>query len=173
MLHGLRQFGEDYSMATLYICYLGTETLYLDNNITAIPFVDALKKLPVLFGSKSDAWTVCFFVKNEVIQAVISDRKIYYNDNRSKKEHYWKNQKIEITRRNKGRDMMGLPIGYEDFGALIESGFRPFFAVFFYILHSVAGKVAAKRKSAEFRRDPWRPITETLGDDEEETDRNR
>lgn len=48
MLRGLRSFKEDYPMAQLYILYLGAETLYLSDGITALPFVEALKKLPEL-----------------------------------------------------------------------------------------------------------------------------
>lgn len=48
MLRGLLQFKEDYPSTQLYILYLGQETLYFQNNIIAMPFVDALKKLPDL-----------------------------------------------------------------------------------------------------------------------------
>lgn len=48
MLRGLSQFKEDYPFAKLYILYLGQETLYLQNDIVALPFVEALSKLPVL-----------------------------------------------------------------------------------------------------------------------------
>lgn len=45
MLRGLRQFKEDYTMAQLYILYLGTETLYLNDSIVALLFVSALQKM--------------------------------------------------------------------------------------------------------------------------------
>lgn len=48
MLRGLRHFKEDYPMAQLYIIYLGQETLYLSDGIIALPFVEALQKLPEL-----------------------------------------------------------------------------------------------------------------------------
>ncbi len=48
MLRGLQLFKEDYPFAQLYIIYLGSETLYLQDNITALPFIEALKKLPEL-----------------------------------------------------------------------------------------------------------------------------
>lgn len=50
MLRGLRNFKEDYPMAQLYILYLGSETLYLKDGIVALPFVDALLKLPELLA---------------------------------------------------------------------------------------------------------------------------
>lgn len=45
MLRGLRSFKEDYPIAKLFLFYLGTEILYFDN-ITVLPFVEGLKKLP-------------------------------------------------------------------------------------------------------------------------------
>ena len=48
MLTGLRHFKEDYPAAQLYLFYLGAETLYLVDNIIALPFVTALQKLPEL-----------------------------------------------------------------------------------------------------------------------------
>jgi predicted AAA+ superfamily ATPase len=48
MLRGLRNFKEDYPIAQLYIFYLGQETLHLADGITALPFVEALLKLPEL-----------------------------------------------------------------------------------------------------------------------------
>lgn len=48
MLRGLQHFKQDYPMAQLYIFYLGKETLYLANDIIAMPFVEGLKKLPEL-----------------------------------------------------------------------------------------------------------------------------
>jgi uncharacterized protein len=46
MTRGLRHFKEDYEMAQLFVLYLGDEVLYLSEGITALPFVEALKKLP-------------------------------------------------------------------------------------------------------------------------------
>lgn len=46
-LKGLKQFALDYPEATLYIIYGGERKLYF-NNITAIPFEDALHELPDL-----------------------------------------------------------------------------------------------------------------------------
>jgi predicted AAA+ superfamily ATPase len=51
MLRGLRSFKEDYPLAKLYILYLGDKKLYLENEITAIPFADALKELPYLLAT--------------------------------------------------------------------------------------------------------------------------
>jgi uncharacterized protein len=48
MLHGLKQFKQDYPMAELYIVYTGQEVLYLANKITALPITSALKQLPEL-----------------------------------------------------------------------------------------------------------------------------
>lgn len=45
MLTGLKHFKEDYPMAKCFILYLGTKTLYLSGEITAVPFVEGLKKL--------------------------------------------------------------------------------------------------------------------------------
>jgi len=44
-LHSLKLFSQDYPEAKLYILYGGKERLYFEN-IEAIPFVDALKRLP-------------------------------------------------------------------------------------------------------------------------------
>ena len=46
-LKGLKAFAKDYPEAKLYILYGGDHTLYFDN-ITAIPFVEALHSLPQL-----------------------------------------------------------------------------------------------------------------------------
>lgn len=46
MLTGLKHFKQDYPMAMLYILYLGTQTLYLADGITAIPFAERLQLLP-------------------------------------------------------------------------------------------------------------------------------
>jgi predicted AAA+ superfamily ATPase len=46
MIRGLRHFKEDYPMSTLYVIYLGTEILYLADKIVAVPFEEALRKLP-------------------------------------------------------------------------------------------------------------------------------
>lgn len=48
MLRGLRHFKEDYPIAQLYILYLGEETLFLQDGVTALPFVKALEILPEL-----------------------------------------------------------------------------------------------------------------------------
>ncbi len=48
MLTGLKHFKQDYPMAKCYILYLGSQTLHLSDNITAIPFVEGLKKLDQL-----------------------------------------------------------------------------------------------------------------------------
>ena len=48
MLTGLKHFTEDYPMANCYVFYLGTQTLYLANNIIAMPFVEGLKHLDEL-----------------------------------------------------------------------------------------------------------------------------
>lgn len=53
MLRGLSNFKEDYPIAQLYILYLGSETLYLKDNIIALPFTQALSKLPELLTKKS------------------------------------------------------------------------------------------------------------------------
>lgn len=45
MLTGLKHFKEDYPMAKCIVLYLGTQTLYLNGGIVAMPFVDGLKKL--------------------------------------------------------------------------------------------------------------------------------
>jgi predicted AAA+ superfamily ATPase len=50
MLKGLRHFKEDYPMAKLYILYLGQETLYLSDEVIALPFVQGLQKLPELLS---------------------------------------------------------------------------------------------------------------------------
>jgi predicted AAA+ superfamily ATPase len=47
-LTGLKHFKEDYPMATCYVLYLGSKTLYLADGIIALPFVEGLKKLPEL-----------------------------------------------------------------------------------------------------------------------------
>lgn len=44
-LRGLNEFGEDYPEAKLYILYMGKDRRYF-GRITAIPFEDALRKLP-------------------------------------------------------------------------------------------------------------------------------
>lgn len=47
MLHGLREFKQDYPIAELYIVYLGEAILSLaDGDIVALPMPEALKKLP-------------------------------------------------------------------------------------------------------------------------------
>ena len=46
MLRGLRNFKQDYPIAKLYILYLGNNTLYLPDEIVALPFVIGLQKLP-------------------------------------------------------------------------------------------------------------------------------
>jgi predicted AAA+ superfamily ATPase len=48
MLTGLMKFKEDYPLAELYFVYQGNDTLYLENNITALPLVKALEMLPTL-----------------------------------------------------------------------------------------------------------------------------
>ena|SRR3990167_4144831 len=48
MLTGLKHFKEDYPMAHCYVLYLGSQTLYLANDIIALPFTEGLKKLPEL-----------------------------------------------------------------------------------------------------------------------------
>ena len=48
MLHGLKQFKQDYPMAELFIVYTGEEVLHLANKITALPITTALKQLPEL-----------------------------------------------------------------------------------------------------------------------------
>lgn len=45
MLTGLKHFKEDYSTAKCFVLYLGEKTLYLKDEITAVPFSDGLKKL--------------------------------------------------------------------------------------------------------------------------------
>lgn len=45
MLTGLKHFKEDYAMAQCFVLYLGDKTLYLADNIIAMPFVEGLKKL--------------------------------------------------------------------------------------------------------------------------------
>ena len=45
MLTGLKHFKEDYPMAQCFILYLGSETLYLQDEIVVLPFVEGLKKL--------------------------------------------------------------------------------------------------------------------------------
>jgi len=45
MLMGLRHFKKDYPMAKCFILYMGNETLYLQDNITAMPFSEAVVKL--------------------------------------------------------------------------------------------------------------------------------
>jgi len=52
MLRGLRSFKEDYPMAKLYILYMGDKKLFLNDNIVALPFVEALKELPHLLDIK-------------------------------------------------------------------------------------------------------------------------
>jgi len=48
MLHGLKQFKQDYPMAELYIVYTGQEVLHLSDQITALPITTALQQLPLL-----------------------------------------------------------------------------------------------------------------------------
>ncbi len=48
MLTGLKHFKQDYPMAKCYILYLGQQTLYLSDNIIAMPFSEALFALPNL-----------------------------------------------------------------------------------------------------------------------------
>jgi len=50
MLHGLKQFKQDYSMAELFIIYTGQEVLNLSHGITALPMTTALETLPQLLG---------------------------------------------------------------------------------------------------------------------------
>ena len=50
MLNGLRHFKQDYPIAKLYIIYLGHETLYLADDIIAIPFTKALLELPQILN---------------------------------------------------------------------------------------------------------------------------
>lgn len=50
MMRGLHHFKEDYEIAQLFILYTGNETLYLSDNITALPFVEALKQLPAILS---------------------------------------------------------------------------------------------------------------------------
>lgn len=45
MLTGLKHFKEDYPMAKCIVLYLGAKTLYLANDIIAMPFVEGLKQL--------------------------------------------------------------------------------------------------------------------------------
>lgn len=59
MLIGLKHFKEDYAMAKCFVLYLGSKTLYLSNEIIAMPFVEGLKKLKEwlttnIFGDKLD-----------------------------------------------------------------------------------------------------------------------
>ncbi len=51
MLTGLKHFKQDYPMAKCYILYLGTQTLYLPDDITAMPFTDGLLKLDSLVSA--------------------------------------------------------------------------------------------------------------------------
>ncbi len=51
-LRGLRSFKEDYPMAQLYILYLGDKKLFLENDIIAIPFAEALKELPAILETR-------------------------------------------------------------------------------------------------------------------------
>lgn len=44
-LTGLKHFKEDYPTAKCFVLYLGEKTLYLKNEITAVPFSEGLKKL--------------------------------------------------------------------------------------------------------------------------------
>lgn len=53
MLTGLKHFQQDYPMATCYLLYLGAQTLYLADNIIAMPFTEGLKKLPELLEEKN------------------------------------------------------------------------------------------------------------------------
>ncbi len=50
-LKGLKAFHEDYPDAKLFLLYLGDHTEY-HTNIIAIPFEEALRKLPELLGYK-------------------------------------------------------------------------------------------------------------------------
>ncbi len=50
MLHGLKQFKQDYPMAELYIIYTGKEVLYLNDKITALPIQNILEQLPKLLS---------------------------------------------------------------------------------------------------------------------------
>lgn len=50
MLHGLKQFKKDYTMAELFIVYMGNDTRHLADEITALPITTALKQLPELLG---------------------------------------------------------------------------------------------------------------------------
>ena len=52
MLTGLKHFKEDYPMAQCFILYLGDKTLYLSDNITALPFIDGLKQLTQWVGAE-------------------------------------------------------------------------------------------------------------------------
>ncbi len=53
MLHGLKQFKQDYPMAELFLVYTGADILHLSQNITALPITTALKKLPDLLKSST------------------------------------------------------------------------------------------------------------------------
>lgn len=45
LLIGLKHFKEDYPMAKCYLLYLGEQSLYLENGITVLNFVEGLKQL--------------------------------------------------------------------------------------------------------------------------------
>ncbi len=48
MLTGLKEFRKDYPMAKCYVVYLGQDILSLSNEITAMPIIEMLQKLPEL-----------------------------------------------------------------------------------------------------------------------------
>lgn len=50
MLTGLKHFKQDYPMAKCYLLYLGQQTLYLPDDITAMPFAEALLALEQLLA---------------------------------------------------------------------------------------------------------------------------
>jgi predicted AAA+ superfamily ATPase len=57
MLKGLKHFKQDYPMAVCYLFYLGEQTLYLDADIVAVPFVSALQALPKLLKNGESSRT--------------------------------------------------------------------------------------------------------------------
>ena len=50
MLHGLKQFKQDYPVAKLFIVYTGKEILHLADGITALPITTALTEIPNLLS---------------------------------------------------------------------------------------------------------------------------
>lgn len=54
MLHGLKEFKQDYPMANCMMIYLGSEILHPNSEITVLPIQIALQKLPELLNLKSE-----------------------------------------------------------------------------------------------------------------------